>query len=106
MAAIKRSADVVWEGTIARGEGQLSGGSGACRVPGHGRFTHRRSGGQDDPGGVDRRRTRHLFHDGARLCPRALAHAAERLAVNTVVTLEEVDGQYTITSSELDALGM
>ena len=29
MAAIKRSADVVWEGTIARGGGRLSGGSGA-----------------------------------------------------------------------------
>jgi hypothetical protein len=29
MTPIKRTADVVWEGTIARGEGHLSGGSGA-----------------------------------------------------------------------------
>jgi hypothetical protein len=29
MAAIRRSGTIVWEGTIARGEGQVSGGSGA-----------------------------------------------------------------------------
>jgi hypothetical protein len=29
----------------------------------------------------------------------------ERLAVNTVVTLEEVEGKYTITRSELEAVG-
>ena len=29
----------------------------------------------------------------------------ERLAVNAVVTLEEVDGKYTITRSELEAVG-
>jgi lipoyl-dependent peroxiredoxin len=106
MAAIKRSADVVWEGTIARGGGQLSGASGAFAelpVTAASRF--------GDPEG--KTSPEELI---------AAAHAAcftmalgsilagehtppERLAVSAVVTLEEIAGTYTITTSELDVVG-
>jgi lipoyl-dependent peroxiredoxin len=106
MAAIKRSANVVWEGTIARGEGQLSGGSGAfASLPVTAASRFGEPEGKTSP--------EELI---------AAAHAAcftmalggilarehtppERLAVSAVVTLEEIDGTYTITTSELEVVG-
>jgi hypothetical protein len=37
--------------------------------------------------------------------PVLLWRGPERLAVDAVITLEEIDGQYTITSSELEVVG-
>ncbi len=106
MAAIKRSADVVWEGTIARGAGQLSGDSGA--------FT-----------GLPVTAASRFGEPEGKTSPEELiaaAHAAcftmalgsilarehtppERLAVTAVVTLDEIEGKYTITTSDLDVAG-
>jgi lipoyl-dependent peroxiredoxin len=106
MAAIKRTADVVWEGTIARGEGRLSGGSGALDelpVTAASRF--------GDPEG---KTTPEELIAAAHATCFAMALGSilagehtppERLAVSAVVTLEEVDGAYTITRSELEAVG-
>jgi osmotically inducible protein OsmC len=105
-APLKRSADVVWEGTIARGAGQLSGGSGAFS-------------------GFEVTAASRLGEPEGKTTPEELiaaAHATcftmalgsilagrrtppERLAVNAVVTLEDVDGRITITTSELDVVG-
>jgi lipoyl-dependent peroxiredoxin len=106
MAAIKRTADVVWEGTIARGAGRLSGGSGALDalpVTAASRF--------GDPEG--KTTPEELIAAAHATCfTMALGSILagehtppERLAVNAVVTLEEVEGAYTITSSELEAVG-
>src|SRR5258708_31584157 len=106
MAAMKRSAEGVWEGTIARGGGRLSGGSdafSALPVTAASRFGEPE--GKTSP--------EELI---------AAAHAAcftmalggilarehtppERLAVSAVVTLEEIEGTYTITTSELEVVG-
>lgn len=106
MAAIKRSANVVWEGTIARGEGQLSGASGALvalPVTAASRF--------GDPEG---KTTPEELIAGAHATCFTMALGSvlagqqtppERLSVNAVVTLEEVEGMYTITSSELEVVG-
>jgi osmotically inducible protein OsmC len=106
MAAIKRSANVVWEGTIARGQGQLSGGSGALAalpVTAASRF--------GDPEG---KTTPEELIAGAHATCFTMALGSvlagehtppERLSVKAVVTLEEVEGTYSITSSELEAVG-
>ena len=106
MAAIKRSANVVWDGTIARGTGQLSGDSGAfAALPVTAASRFGEPEGKTSP--------EELI---------AAAHAAcftmmlgtilagdhtppEQLTVNAVVTLEETDGGYAITTSELDVVG-
>jgi lipoyl-dependent peroxiredoxin len=106
MAAIKRSANVVWEGTIARGGGQLSGASGAFAglpVTAASRF--------GDPEG--KTTPEELIAAAHATCfTMALGGILagqrtppEQLAVRAVVTLEEVDGIYMITTSELDVVG-
>jgi lipoyl-dependent peroxiredoxin len=106
MAAIKRSADVVWEGTIARGEGQLSGGSGALAdlpVTAASRFGEPEGKTTPEELIAAAHATCFTMALGSVL---AREHTPpERLAVNAVVTLEEVEGKYTITSSELEAVG-
>jgi lipoyl-dependent peroxiredoxin len=105
MAAIKRSADVVWEGTIARGEGQLSGGSGALAdlpVTAASRFGEPQGKTTPEKLIAAAHATCFTMALGSVL---AREHTPpERLAVNAVVTLE-VEGKYTITSSELEAVG-
>jgi lipoyl-dependent peroxiredoxin len=106
MAGIKRSANVVWEGTIARGGGQLSGDSGAFAglpVTAASRF--------GDPEG--KTTPEELIAAAHATCfTMALGSILagqrtppERLAVSAVVTLAEVDGMYAITTSELDVVG-
>jgi osmotically inducible protein OsmC len=106
MAAIKRSADVVWEGTIARGEGELSGGSGALAglpVSAASRFGELEGKTTPEELIAAAHATCFTMALGSVL---AREHTPpERLAVNAVVTLEEVEGKYTITSSELEAVG-
>jgi len=106
MAAIKRSADVVWEGTIARGGGRLSGGSGAfAALPVTAASRFGEPEGKTTP--------EELIAAGHATCfTMALGSILagehtppERLAVNAVVTLEEVEGKYTITTSELEVVG-
>ena len=106
MRAIQRSGTVVWEGTIARGRGHVSGGSGAFAelpVTAASRF--------GDPEG---KTTPEELIGAAHATCFAMAlgfvlareHSPpDRLTVNATITLEELDGEYTITRSELDVLG-
>lgn len=106
MAAIKRSADVVWEGTIARGEGRLSGGSGAFAalpVTAASRFGEPEGKATPEELIAAAHATCFTMALGSVLAREGTP--PERLAVNAVVTLEEVDGKYTITRSELEAVG-
>ena len=106
MAAIKRSADVVWEGTIARGEGQLSGGSAALAafpVTAASRFGEPE--GKTTPEELIAAAHATCFTMALGSVPARERTPPERLAVNAVVTLEKVDGTYTITRSELEAVG-
>ena len=106
MAAIKRSAEVVWEGTIARGGGQLSGGSGAFAglpVTAASRFGEPEGKTTPEELIAAAHATCFTMALGSVL---AREHTPpDRLAVSAVCTLEEVDGNYTITSSELEVVG-
>jgi len=106
MAAIKRSADVVWEGTIARGGGRLSGGSGAFAalpVTAASRFGEPR--GKTTPEELIAAAHATCFTMALGSILAGEHTPPERLAVKAVVTLEEVEGKYTITTSELEVVG-
>jgi lipoyl-dependent peroxiredoxin len=106
MAGIKRSANVVWEGTIARGGGQLSGGSGAFAglpVTAASRFGEPEGKTTPEELIAAAHATCFTMALGSILAGEHAPH--ERLAVNAVVTLEEVEGKYTITTSELEVVG-
>jgi osmotically inducible protein OsmC len=106
MAAIRRSASVVWQGTIARGEGQLSGGSGALAalpVTAASRFGEPEGKTTPEELIAAAHATCFTMALGSIL---AREHTPpERLDVSAVCTLEEVEGTYTITTSELEVAG-
>jgi lipoyl-dependent peroxiredoxin len=108
MAAIKRTADVVWEGTIARGAGQLSGGSGAFRafpVTAASRFGEPE--GKTTPEELIAAAHATCFTMALGGILASERTPPERLATTAVVTLEEgEDGSYSITTSELDVVGL
>ena len=106
MAALKRSSNVLWEGTIARGAGRLSADSGAfvaLPVTAASRFGEPEGKTTPEELIAAAHATCFTMALGSVL---AREHTPpERLAVEAVITLEEVDGQYTITSSELEVVG-
>jgi lipoyl-dependent peroxiredoxin len=106
MAAIRRSASVVWEGTIARGAGQLSGGSGAFAglpVTLASRFGEPE--GKTTPEELIAAAHATCFTMALGSILARAQTPPQRLAVSAVCTLEEVDGMYSITTSELDVVG-
>ncbi len=99
MAAIKRSADVVWEGTIARGGGRLSGGSGAfAALPVTAASRFGEPEGKTTPEELIAAAHATCFTMALGSILAGEHTPPERLAVNAVVTLEEVEGKYTITT--------
>jgi osmotically inducible protein OsmC len=106
MSAIKRSANVVWQGTIARGGGRLSGASGAFAdlpVTAASRFGEPEGKTTPEELIAAAHATCFTMALGSIL---AQNHTPpEQLAVSAVVTLEEVDGTNTITTSELEVVG-
>src|SRR5882762_8128838 len=106
MAAIKRSADVVWEGTIARGGGRLSGGSGAfAALPVTAASRFGEPEGKTTPEELIAAAHATCFTMALGSILAGEHTPPERLAVNAAVTLEEVEGKYTITTSELEVVG-
>jgi lipoyl-dependent peroxiredoxin len=106
MAAIKRSSKVVWEGTIARGAGRLSADSGAFTalpVTVASRFGEPE--GKTSPEELIAAAHATCFAMALGLVLAGEHTPPERLAVDAVITLEEADGSYSITSSELEVVG-
>jgi lipoyl-dependent peroxiredoxin len=106
MPAIQRSSNVVWEGTIARGAGRLSAHSGAFTalpVTVASRFGEPE--GKTSPEELIAAAHATCFTMALGSVLAGEHTPPERLAVDAVITLEEVDGTYTITSSELEVAG-
>jgi osmotically inducible protein OsmC len=106
MAEIQRSSNVVWEGTIARGAGRLSAHSGAFTalpVTAASRFGE--AEGKTSPEELIAAAHATCFTMALGLVLAGEHTPPERLAVDAVITLEETDGSYTITSSELEVVG-
>ena len=106
MSASQRSSSVVWEGTIARGAGRLSAHSGAFTalpVTAASRFGEPE--GKTSPEELIAAAHATCFTMALGLVLAGEHTPPERLAVDAVITLEEADGSYTITSSELEVVG-
>jgi osmotically inducible protein OsmC len=106
MAEIQRSSNVVWEGTIARGAGRLSAHSGAFTalpVTAASRFGEPE--GKTSPEELIAAAHATCFTMALGLVLAGEHTPPERIAVDAVITLEEADGSYTITSSELEVVG-
>ncbi len=106
MAAIKRASNVVWEGTIARGAGRLSTQSGAfsgLAVTAASRFGEPE--GKTSPEELIAAAHATCFTMALGLVLAREHTPPERLAVEAVITLEEIEGSYTITRSELEVDG-
>ena len=106
MAAIKRYSNVVWEGTFARGAGRLSAHSGAfAALPVTAASRFGEPEGKTSPEELIDAAHATCFTTALGLVLAGEHTPPERLAVDSVITLEEVDGTYTITSSELEVVG-
>jgi osmotically inducible protein OsmC len=106
MAAIQRSSNVVWDGTIARGAGRLSAHSGAFTalpVTVASRFGEPE--GKTSPEELIAAAHATCFTMALGFVLAGHHTPPERLAVRAVITLEETGGSYSITSSELEIVG-
>jgi len=102
MAIAERTAQAVWEGTLAGGRGVVTGGTGAL-----GALPVTWAARTEQPGGLtspeELAAAAHASCFSMALALRLGAHDAtpERLSVVATVTLDEVDGLPTIVSSAL-----
>ena len=106
MAMADRTANTVWEGGLAKGNGTLSLKSGATDdLPVTWASRTERSDGKTSPGGAHRGGAFLVLLDGALARARRGRHEPERLDVTATVTLDEVDGAPTVTTSKLTVRG-
>lgn len=101
-----RKAETVWTGNLAAGDGVLTSQSGAIaglRVTWAARTED--PGGKTSPEELAAAAHSSCFSMALALRLGAHGHAAERLVVGCVVSLDEVDGVPTVTSSELEVRG-
>jgi osmotically inducible protein OsmC len=106
VAIARRRAETVWTGSLAAGDGVLSSQSGAIAgLPVTWASRTEDPGGKTSPEELAAAAHSSCFSMALALRLAAHGHAAERLVVACVVTLDEVDGVPTVTSSELDVRG-
>jgi osmotically inducible protein OsmC len=103
MAIAERQAETVWEGTLAAGSGVLSGASGAIdALPVTWAARTEQPGGKTSPEELAAAAHSSCFSMALALRLGEHGARAERMVVGATVTLDEVDGLPTITSSALE----
>lgn len=102
MPIATREAEIVWEGPLATGTGTLSGGSGALgELPVTWASRTERPDGKTSPEELIAAAHASCFAMALALVLGENHTPPERLAVNAVSTLDEVDGAPRITTVEL-----
>jgi len=106
MPMAERSATTTWEGDLARGNGVLSGASGALGdLPVTWASRTERSEGKTSPEELIAAAHSSCFSMAFSNTLTQGGHAPDRLEVTAKVTLDMVDGAPTVTSSELTVSG-
>jgi osmotically inducible protein OsmC len=106
MAIAQREAEVVWEGTLARGSGSLTSGSGALDgFPVTWAARTEAPDGKTSPEELVAAAHASCFAMALALVLRNANTTPERLVVRARCTLDEVDGAPRITHSALDVRG-
>jgi lipoyl-dependent peroxiredoxin len=102
----RRSAETVWTGNLAAGDGVLSSHSGAiAELPVTWAARTEDPGGKTSPEELAAAAHSSCFSMALALRLDAHGFAAERLVVACIITLDEVNGIPTVTSSEVDVRG-
>jgi osmotically inducible protein OsmC len=106
MAMAERTAVTAWEGDLAHGSGALNGASGALNQLGVTWASRtERSDGQTSPEELIAAAHSSCFSMALAHGLTEAGHAPERLEVRATVTLDQVDGAPTVTTSHLDVTG-
>jgi osmotically inducible protein OsmC len=106
MAVAHREAEVVWEGTLARGTGSLTSGSGALDgLPVTWAARIEAPDGKTSPEELVAAAHASCFAMALALVLRNANTTPDRLVVGARCTLDEVDGAPRITHSALDVRG-
>ena len=101
MAIAQRNASVTWEGTLARGIGTLSTGSGALELPVTWASRTERPDGKTSPEELIAAAHASCFAMALALVLGENHTPPERLTVTAACTLDEVDGAPRITTAAL-----
>jgi lipoyl-dependent peroxiredoxin len=106
MAIAERTAVTAWEGDLAHGAGSINGASGALNQLGVTWASRtERSDGQTSPEELIAAAHASCFSMALAHGLTEAGHAPERLQVKATVTLDQVDGAPTVTTSHLDVTG-
>jgi osmotically inducible protein OsmC len=102
MAIAERTAETIWEGSLARGHGTVRPDSGAFEeLPVTWAARTETPDGRTSPEELAAAAHSSCFAMALSLCLGERDVHAERLAVSSTVTLDEVDGKPTVVSSAL-----
>jgi osmotically inducible protein OsmC len=101
MTIALRQAEVVWDGTLARGAGAVSSGSGALDLPVTWAARTEQPDGKTSPEELIAAAHASCFAMALALLLGENHTPPERLTVSAACTLDEVDGAPRITTSEL-----
>jgi lipoyl-dependent peroxiredoxin len=101
MAIAQRTADVVWDGTLARGVGALSTASGALELPVTWASRTERADGKTSPEELIAAAHASCFAMALALVLGENQTPPKRLTVSAACTLDEVDGAPRITTAAL-----
>lgn len=105
MPIASRRAETTWEGTLAAGQGAVRGDSGAIDLPVTWAARTEAPGGKTSPEELAAAAHSSCFSMALALRLGEHDSRAERLSVAATVTLDEVDGVPTITSSAIEVRG-
>jgi osmotically inducible protein OsmC len=101
MSIAQRTAEVVWDGTLAGGTGALSSGSGALKLPVTWAARTEQPDGKTSPEELIAAAHASCFSMALALVLGENQTPPERLTVTAACTLDEVDGAPRITTIEL-----
>jgi len=106
MAMAERTAVTAWEGDLAHGAGSINGASGALNQLGVTWASRtERAEGETSPEELIAAAHSSCFSMALAHGLTEAGHTPERLEVKATVTLDQVDGAPTVTSSELHVTG-
>src|SRR5436305_8898540 len=106
MAMEERTANCSWDGDLGHGSGKVSGASGALgELPVTWASRTERSDGKTSPEELVAAAHASCFAMALSHELGEAGHEPERLEVSSVVTLDEVDGAPTVTTSKLTVRG-
>jgi osmotically inducible protein OsmC len=107
MAMAERTALTAWEGDLAHGKGAINAGSGALMsLPVTWASRTERADGKTSPEELIAAAHSSCFSMALAHTLAEAGHSPERLDVQAMVTLDEVDGAPTVTTSALSVTGL